>query len=386
MSFLAPGYLAAALAVAAVLAALHLIVTRQPPAAALPTARFIPELPAASRVRDARPRDLAVLLARVLLVLSVGAALARPVLYPAVQPVRRIVLANVSSASERSALMAAVRSATLGASAIIAYDTSAWMVTRPALDSLTRDSARVRRASLSAALVAALRAASRLRSSADSIEIVVISPLLGDEMDAAVPRLRSLWPGSIRVIRLPAAARSAYSAVPTVSWPSEGVPPRFAIARAVPDSSFALVLGDGAAAEATVAPFTRMWTFPRDSMRSVTVLARWADGEPAALEWQGASECVRSSTVVLDSVGDVTLRPSVARFRAALSARCTNVRGAPWTAAQVAAFARSGKLARASLLPAAADTSTPLVPWLLGLALLCVIAESVLRRRRSAGW
>lgn len=384
MSFLAPAYLAAALAVAAALAALHLIVTRQPPAEPLPTVRFIPEVPAASRARDVRPRDLAVLLARALLVLSVGAALARPVLHPSVRPVRRIVAVNVSSSGERSALLNAVRSAAPRASALIAYDTSARTVTRSELDSLVRYTARVRRASLSAALVATLRAASRLRSSADSIELIVISPLLEGEVDAAVPRLRSLWPGGIRVMRLPAAERS-FSAMPTLSWPQGGAPPRFAVPRAVPDSSFALVLGDGAAAEVTVAPFARRWTFPPDSMQRVTVLARWTDGEPAALEWRDASACVRSSTVALDSVGELTLRPSVARFRAALSARCTDAGGARWSAAQVAAFAGRRAPARASLLPAAEGTSTPLVPWLLGFALLCVAAESVLRRDRSAG-
>ncbi len=82
MSFLAPGYFVASLAVAAAIVALHFIVTRQPRAGILPTARFVPDTRATTVARARRPSDLLVMLCRVLLVLAAGAGLAKPVSRP----------------------------------------------------------------------------------------------------------------------------------------------------------------------------------------------------------------------------------------------------------------------------------------------------------------
>ena len=54
------------------------------------------------------------------------------------------------------------------------------------------------RGSLSAALAAAMRAASSLRGDADSVELVLISPFAAEEFDAATSAIRAAWPGRIR--------------------------------------------------------------------------------------------------------------------------------------------------------------------------------------------
>ena len=98
MTFLAPGFFFASLAVAAAVVALHFIVTRQPRAAVLPTARFVPDLPATATARATTPSDFLLMLLRVLLVLAVGAALARPVFKPSRTASARVILVDASRA------------------------------------------------------------------------------------------------------------------------------------------------------------------------------------------------------------------------------------------------------------------------------------------------
>ena len=62
MTFLAPGFFFASLAVAAAVIALHFIVTRQPRAGILPTARFVPNMPATATARATRPSDIPLML------------------------------------------------------------------------------------------------------------------------------------------------------------------------------------------------------------------------------------------------------------------------------------------------------------------------------------
>ena len=91
MTLLAPGFFWAAIAVSAGIVALHFIVTRQPRAVVLPTARFVPDSPATAAARDARPADLLLLFLRVLVVLAAGAALAKPILQPTKRPEARVI-------------------------------------------------------------------------------------------------------------------------------------------------------------------------------------------------------------------------------------------------------------------------------------------------------
>ena len=96
MTFLAPEFLYAALAVAAGIVALHFIVTRQPRAAILPTARFVPDTPATTIARARYPSDLLLMLLRVLVILAAGAGMAKPVLTSRREAQARVILADVS--------------------------------------------------------------------------------------------------------------------------------------------------------------------------------------------------------------------------------------------------------------------------------------------------
>ena len=177
MTFLSPGFLFAALGVAAAVVALHFIVTRQPRAGVLPTARFIPNLPATATARAKRPTDLLLMLLRVLLVLAVGAALARPVLKPSRGADARVILVDVSRAS-RSALglRDSVRSVYRDQDAVVLFDSAARTVVANIGDSIAALTASTHKGSMSAALIAAMRTAISIRDRADSLELVIVSP------------------------------------------------------------------------------------------------------------------------------------------------------------------------------------------------------------------
>jgi hypothetical protein len=136
MTFLAPAFFYASLGVAAAITALHFIVTRQPRAGILPTARFVPDMPATATARATRPSDIPLLVLRVLLVLAVGAGLAKPVIKPSRSATARVVLADVSrSVGDISAIRTAVDSAYREGDVLIAFDSSARIVADT--DSLT---------------------------------------------------------------------------------------------------------------------------------------------------------------------------------------------------------------------------------------------------------
>ena len=123
MTFLAPGFFLASLAVAAAVVALHFIVTRQPRAGVLPTARFVPDLPATATARATRPSDLLLMLWRVLPVLAIGTGLARPVLKPSREADARVILVDVSRAvKDLPALRDSVRGVYRDRDALIVFD------------------------------------------------------------------------------------------------------------------------------------------------------------------------------------------------------------------------------------------------------------------------
>jgi hypothetical protein len=74
---------------------------------------------------------------------------------------------------------------------VVAFDSSARLIPTTGSDWTEALSTVDAKGRLSAALVVAFRAAASLRSSADSIELVIVSPLQG-EWDAATA-LRALW-------------------------------------------------------------------------------------------------------------------------------------------------------------------------------------------------
>ena len=110
MTLLAPGFFFASLAVAAAIVALHFIVTRQPRAAILPTARFVPDTRATTVARARRPSGLLLMLLRVLLVLAAGAGLAKPVFESSRAASARVILVDVSrSVRDSTEMRASVR-------------------------------------------------------------------------------------------------------------------------------------------------------------------------------------------------------------------------------------------------------------------------------------
>ena len=418
MTFLAPAFFYTSLLVAAATVALHFIVTRQPRAGVLPTARFVPDMPATATARATRPSDLLLLLLRVLLVLAMGAGLAKPVLKPSRGASARVILADVSrSVTDVAALRDSVRSVHGDGDIVIAFDSSARILGH--LDSLDAIAPSRARGRLSAGLIAAMRAASLLRERADSLELVVVSPLAAEVMDAATDSIRGLWAGRARIVsagrisaepataeerglslrgaiddplavamsRVTAGARvtilrdgstSTDSGI-VISWPAS-VRPAGSVARAFADTIGGVTTGESL----VVSAFERRWMFSPDSIRDAQVIARWTDGEPAAVEWSTSSGCTRSVVVPVTSAGDLVIRDDFTGFVSALAGPCASQ--APFVRADARAIAMlqgSGGLASREVFQPRGDTHSWLAPWLLGTALVLAIAEMFVRRRKT---
>ena len=124
-----------------------------------------------------------------------------------------------------------------------------------------------------------------------------------------------------------------------------------------------------------VARFPRLW-----SLRG-SIVARWADGEPAAVEHAVGDGCIRDVAVLVDDASDVTLRAPFRRFAAELVGPCGGQRSArPLSEERVAALVGSGGLASARALTDGKTVSSRWTPWLLALAALLLVAELAARR------
>ena len=417
MTFLAPAFFYASLGVAAAIAALHFIVTRQPRAGILPTARFVPDMPATATARATRPSDIPLMLLRMLLVLAAGAGLAKPVIKPSRTATANVILADVSrSVGDVGAIRDSVRSVYREGDVVIAFDSVARTI--GGFDSLAVITPSVARGNLSAALIAAMRAGSTLRERADSIRLVIVSPVAGDVIDAATERVREMWQGEARLIvagrpktssadsgervEIRGAAndplaitlggqRVASNALvvrdgstvsdeprPLVEWPVAGRP-RGAIARSARDTIGGVVAGESV----VVSAFERRWSYPPDSIRGAEVVARWIDGEVAAVEWKRDSGCARSVAIPVSAAGDLVLREDFRRLFASLTLPCTGLRAfVPAGEQSIRMLAGAGGLASREAFQPRGDARSWLAPWLLGLAVLLAIAELFVRRRR----
>lgn len=418
MTFLAPAFFYASLLVVAATVALHFIVTRQPRAGVLPTARFVPDMPATATARATRPSDFLLLLLRVLLVLAMGAGLAKPVLKPSRGQSARVILADVSrSLTDIAALRDSVRSVHRDGDIVIAFDSSARILGD--LDSLDAIAPSRARGRLSAGLIASMRAASLLRERADSLELVVVSPLAADVIDAATDSIRGLWAGRARIVsagrtgaeptssevrgvslrgaiddplavavsRVNPEARVTIlrdGSIPAdsgtmISWPASARPIG-SVARSVVDTIGGVTTG----ANLVVSAFERRWMFSPDSIRDAEVIARWTDGEPAAVEWSTSSGCTRSVLVPVTSAGDLVIRADFTKLVTALAGLCAWQ--APFIRADAGAIAMLqglGGLASRNVFQSRGATHSWLAPWLLGTALALAIAEIFLRRRKT---
>jgi hypothetical protein len=360
VTFLAPWYLVAAGALAASVVVLHYLVMRQPPRDILPTVRFIPQHPAIVRTWNRRPDHLLVLALRTAALLLIGAAFARPVWHRHRVRVAHIVLADRSRAVNRATEVGdSVRHVETGSrDVVIPFDST------PSRDSsLTRQSSR---GDISAALIAGLRAASHAESVAESVEVVLVSPAVGDEIDAATDSIRALWPGAIRLVPVTAHRDSAPTAGHlTLIWPDTSHP------RASLDTTSAVVASN----TVVVAPFARRWGV--DTAQS-TVVARWVDGEPAAIEQQASTGCTRRVVVPVSTAGDLTVRPEFIHFSRLMHSACgamASRRGGEWST-------DTTRPARVRSRRAGLDGGD-VMAWLVAGAIALLVAELVVRRTQT---
>jgi hypothetical protein len=435
MTFLAPWALWAAGAVSAAVIALHILASKNPRVTPLPTARFIPDVPLRATARALRLSDVALMLLRVAAVMLVGVAFARLELTGARRAVGRVVMVDRSRLVDRKAAEDSSNAYFRKGDALFIFDSAAYEmgVTRYGLSMVggERIGSRYPRGSLSAGLAGAMRAASSLRGEADSVEIVLISPFANEELDAATAAIRAAWPGRIRVVRLradssdygdqlynevrgsslddPLRAALAFASrldtgrihtdsvridrgnlqsvdstwtqygLTLVRWPaaldSSGFPRRARV-----DTAGAVVAGDGASHTVVVAPFLRTVDPPPGR-----VVARWADGSPAATERRMMNGCVRDVAIPLPRAGDLALRESTRRLITALATKCERYGPTTYASDSVLAQLRgTGPLVATRALESRTAAPGHLTTWLLAAALALLLIEPLLRRQRAS--
>ena len=414
MTFLAPWALAIGAVGAAATLLLHLIARQRPAVYLLPTARFIPERETLVSRAAARPRDLLLLAVRLLLIVAASAAFARPVLTTRRQTRARIVMLDRSAAvADPADAWRRARALLDGGmpNALITFDGRAQRIDTPSSgDSSLAVAGSQPVGSVSAALVAARRAAGALAQRADSVELALVSPIASEELDAATDAVRAIWPGAILIDRVtlrsdphdapvlgtaialddplgPAAAALQ------VDSTSRAVRLRRAALLTARDSASAraggtIVWWDTAAAPLAAEGLTDgrdviVATLARHTLRaSGTAVARWADGTDAAREEPLGAGCVREVGVGVPTSGDLPLRPAFQRVVRRLLSPCRpHALLHAADSASVARLAGGRSPAAASVLRGDADGSSPFVPWLLLVALACAVAEPVLRNR-----
>jgi hypothetical protein len=418
MSWLLPSALVIGGVAAMAAVALHFIARSRPLAEPLPTTRFIPQRPIHARTRSIALTDLPLLLVRIAALLVLAAAVAGPVLTGPHGRVARIIVADrsrdVASIQEvRDSVRALFRSGDV----VIAFDSDAAVV--PSLDSLRQVDAR---GSLSAGIASAVRAGTSLATRIDSIELIVVAPVTSAEVDDATARIRSTWPGRARVVQT-AAARAISRSVPHVSItgttddpvlagfslmgvtraPTAGaadirlVRTRLAAADSAwaRDSGHVLIHWPSADENArwpkrptidaiggvTSSGGTMVARFPRLWVLNGHAIARWADGEPAAVERATGAGCIRDVAIVFDPASDATLRPSFRDLVRPLLDPCGGARmAAPLAAPVLERLAGSGALASADALRDPSSETSRWTPWLLVIVAALLMLELMLRR------
>jgi hypothetical protein len=420
LSFAAPAALLAGVMAALGITLLHFLTRQRPPRALLPTARFVPEGRATSTSRARRPNDPLLLALRIATILVAAAAFARPTLAPERRQLTRVFLLDRSRAVADPAQGAReIRALWREGDVVIAFDTSATTLRWPVADSAPRIDARP--GSLSVGLAAALRALPDLGRTADSLELIVVSPFAADEVDRASARLRALWPGGVRLARVEARRRRASAStgldvrsavddplsiaaalagargfdVPVrlvrdssspadsawaaadggvlVRWPSSAGSLPGGVRRAAADSSGAVE----ASGVVVVSPFLRRW-----SLAGGIVRARWLDGEPAAVERPAGEGCIRDVGIDVPVTGDLVLTPAFGRLLRALSGPCVN---APPTIVlpDSALTWLTQRNSDAPLVSLPSDAASLIAPWLFAGALALALLELLVRRRKG---
>jgi hypothetical protein len=417
MSFVAPWMFVAGIAAALGVVVLHLLSTRRPPVAALPTARFVPESDVRAVARTSKPTDLLLLLLRALAVLLIGLGFAQPVPDAPGPDVRSVVALEWTTAlADVQAARSLAQERIAEGDALVLFDTAARVVDASSLAELPLPT--VRRAALSPMYVAAGDAARAIARGADSLRLIVLSAQSADALDAATPALRRAWPGRVERVLLAAAADTAVApasallpsdandplapalrALPAVrgahplrvqraaltaadsNWLAENVGgvlihwPR-TVADSVRPDGLVLLEGSGAT---LVAPLAR--GNPTDGR----VMARWRDGAAAVTERQVGAGCLRSVGIGVPESGDLTLRTPFADLLTGLVVACGGRREGVVGDSVLASASDDGPLAAASVFVGDGTERSPLTPWLLAMGLALLIAEQLLRRRQAVG-
>ena len=389
--------------------ALHLLSWRRPQPRPLPTARFLPAAPRRALSRRLQPSDAALLALRLLALAALGLAVAGPVVQ-----VRRPGLARVIAA-DRSRSVASLDEVRDSVTALESGASTARVILFDSLpvvasDAAWRDSSgRSSRGNLDAALVTAIREATDLGRRFDSVEIVIASPLHGEEVTPATLRILGVYGGAVRHVRTGSRQPSPPPALPSASWPPAtdplGAALRLAsgtrhgwlrVARGVltsadsahatnggvllqwPDSAGAALETDGVLSRSGAV----VGSFVRQESPEGRAIAWWSDGRPAAAERTHGAGCIRAVHIGLPAAGDAVLRPAFQRLVRDLMVPCGWYDASVLTGEDYTALFTGPTT---SGVQAPAPASSPLTRrLLLLLALLALAAEWWVRRRHSA--
>lgn len=416
MTWLVPSAIAIGIGAVIAVAALHFISRTRPLAEPLPTTRFIPLRPVSARARAIKFSDLLLLLMRAAAVLALAFAVAGPMPGGGGRTARVVLVDRSRAVANAGEVRDSARALAGAGAVIIPFDS----VAAPAGASIDSVGVTTAPGSLSTALAAAQRAAVGLAQRADSVELVMISPLAAEEVDAATEHLRAAWPGRVRVVPVRASVAPAWRPhVAVVAPPNDAVAAGLALLPAggtdgavrvvrgtvsaadslwARERGHALVVWPSADTRATWQPRTAIdaiggvashtgalvGRFPRAWNLSGESIARWADGEPAAVERATGDGCIRDVSILIDEASDITLRAPFRHFAAGLLGPCGGARSAtPIAPASRAMLSGSGPLASASLLRDRDGERSRWTSWLLALSALLLIGELGVRRTQS---
>jgi hypothetical protein len=116
-------------------------------------------------------------------------------------------------------------------------------------------------------------------------------------------------------------------------------------------------------------------------LRGADVIARWVDGEPAAIEKSEGIGCTRSVAVPVSPIGDLVIRKDFVRFVSALSGPCSRMTSViPVDPSVMAKLEGKGGLAPRTAFQPLSDARSDLAPWLFVLAIAAAVAELLVRR------
>ena len=415
MSWLLPSALGLAAAAIVATIALHFIARSRPVAEPLPTARFVPRRPVQARMRSVALSDLPLLLLRAAALAAIGTAVAGPMFTSHGRVARVFVVDRSRAVANMEEVRDSVRRLAARTDALVEFDSLAMRAQSiAALDSTRPSSAR---GSLSAAIAAGIRTAVLASANADSVQLVLVSPLAREEMDDATTRLRATWPGRIRIVSVRAA--SPDTVTPRVDVGTNGQDAVVAglslMGAASPGGSVRLIRDRASASDSawarerghvllhwpatdsgahwprretidaiggvTAGGATLVSRFPRPWLLTGRAVAYWSDGEPAAAEHSVGDGCIRDVAVLVDDASDLTLRAPFQRFARPLLAPCGGTRDVAAVAPGTRAFlAGAGPLTAALTLRDRTAESSSWAPWLFALAALLLIGELALRR------